>query len=121
MDNVILELIDSSRSVTLNLTSTDKDISANTADVATYCDNDTFITDVIRDPAGYYGDGASGNAIVSQGTIVKIIVSLDSSDTNMELSPNEHMTIRLIPRAGTPTYETIYTPETFTGRYIELL
>jgi flagellin FlaB len=120
MEDVVIEITDGTKA-NLNLTSTDIDVSD--SQFAALCDADTYVAQNIRDPDGFYGDGASASAdaIVSQGTLLKVVISLDSADTNMELAAQEHLSIKIIPKHGTPTYCYVTAPDVFQGRNVDLL
>jgi len=79
-------------------------------------DESQFVTETLRDPEGKM---ASEN-VMSQGTLVKIIISVDASAVDMELGPSTQLNIKMIPKHGHSTRISLTTPPVYTSRYISL-
>ena len=101
LDNVVIEITDGSKDVTLQYGDT-----AN----ATY-----FNATVIRDMAP---TNLNDDHVMTQGDIVKIIIDADAAGLN--LTPQTQVTLQLIPKHGVPTYAAFMVPATLTTKYVDL-
>jgi len=74
----------------------------------------TFVVQVVRDVDG---DFVRGN-VLTQGSIVKIIVNCDA--VGFDILPQTHVSMSIMPKHGNPTREAFTTPSTYVDRYVEL-
>jgi flagellin FlaB len=84
---------------------------------AEHADSVTFVAIAIRDEDSSFDD----SNIMSEGDLIKIMISTDASATNLNLDPNTPVTLRFIPQQGTETISKFTTPASYTKRYIELV
>lgn len=75
-----------------------------------------FVVVTLRDLDGTMEKGH----VMSQGTLVKVIIRLDPGALNMELRPSSQVNVMLKPRAGNPTNIAFTTPSVYTSRYIRI-
>ncbi|MFO8110444.1 MAG: hypothetical protein R6U17_08020 [Thermoplasmata archaeon] len=75
-----------------------------------------FIVVTLRDPEGTMED----RNVMSQGTLVKVIIRLDSDALNMELGPSTQSNMMMMPRNGNPTQITFTTPSVYMSRYVKI-
>lgn len=123
MSNVVIEITgkDFERSLTFG----DWDNTEDADDDEYGVEKDDFSSGVIKDPDGLYSanNAATDSPIVSQGTLLLVHISVQDIDTSTgayDLEPQETVTIKIIPKHGTPTVEVINIPEALVGNYIRL-
>ena len=83
---------------------------------ASDADGNTFVTETLRDPEGEM----SSDNVMSQGTLVKIIISVDQDAVDMELGTSSQVNMKMIPKHGHPTQISVTTPSVYTSRYVSL-
>ncbi|MEA3558600.1 MAG: hypothetical protein U9R75_05035 [Candidatus Thermoplasmatota archaeon] len=132
MSNVVIEITgrDFERSLTFaDCDPNDSDDEATSTTFAIEKPIDGSATDesgVIKDPDGLYvvgGDADDDSPIVSQGTLLLVHIDVSAIDTasgSNDLGPQEIVTIKIIPKHGTPTVEVINIPEALVGSYVRL-
>lgn len=132
MSNVVIEITgdDFERSLTFaDCDSDDDDDEATSSAFAVELPIDGSETDesgVITDPDGLYtvGTGTSDDSpIVSQGTLLLVhidVAAIDTAGGAYDLTPQETVVVKIIPKHGTPTTEVINIPEALVGSYIRL-
>ena len=86
-------------------------------------DADQYTAEELRDPENtYYETTTTENDnpdyIVTPGCIIRIFI--DCAETGLSIEPQDHIFLKIIPKHGTPTYETFTAPEIYSERYIEL-
>ena len=87
-------------------------------------DADQFTAEELRDPDNTYYETSSTTEndnpdyVVSSGCLIRIFI--DCAATGLSIEPQDHVFLKIIPKHGTPTYETFTAPEVYTERYIEL-
>ncbi len=109
MKNVLIELTDGTKDVTLNYTAVDI-ISNGTTWGAT-----TFTAQILRDmpPQNWQSE-----KVVTQGDIVKILIN--ATAVGLNLTPQSQVTLQIIPKHGVPTYAQFMVPATLTTKYVDL-
>jgi flagellin FlaB len=124
MSNVVIEVTgkDFERSLTFG----DWDTGVQDATGTLYAvEKQDFSSGEITDPDGLYTatNAATDSPIVSQGTLLLVHIAVDEIDTATganDLTPQEIVTVKIIPKHGTPTVEVINIPEALVGNYIRL-
>ncbi len=109
MKNVLIELTDGTTDATLNYTNVDI-IANGTALGAT-----TFTAKILRDMPPQNWDT---QRVVTQGDIVKILIN--ATAVGLNLTPQSHVTLQIIPKHGVPTYAAFMVPATLTTKYVDL-
>lgn len=109
MSNVIISISDGSSKFTLIFNSS--------GTTAAHADSSKFVATAIRDDDSSFGN----NNVISDGDLLKIMISTDASATNLNLDPSTSVTIRLAPQHGSGTISKFTTPASYTKRYIELI
>jgi len=102
MTQVVIEITDMTTDATLDFSSTAAD--------ATH-----YTVTNLRDPTGTYSATAP---IVSGGGLIKVYI--DTSAAGLVLGTQTHVEMKIIPKHGTPTFETFDTPAVYATRYITL-
>ncbi|MFW6176377.1 MAG: hypothetical protein ACOC40_01620 [Thermoplasmatota archaeon] len=108
LDNLLVTIENGNTSVELTHNASGTD--------ASDADDSTFVTETLRDPDGEM----SSENVMSQGTLVKIIISVDEDAVDMEMGPSSQVNIKLIPKHGHSTRISLTTPPVYTSRYISL-
>lgn len=99
------------------------------ASSTTFCvekPEDPYASGVIKDPDGLYAEGTGAgddSPIVSQGTLLLVhidVAAIDTAGGAYDLTPQEEVTVKIIPKHGTPNVEVINIPEALVGSYIRL-
>ncbi len=125
MTNVVIEVTgrDFERSLTFTdwVDDADQEASSTTFTV----EKQDYSSGKITDPDGLYDDTDGANVpIISQGTLLLVHIAVDEIDTaadgTNDLEPQETVTVKIIPKHGTPTVEVINIPEALVGNYIRL-
>lgn len=108
LDNLLVTIENGNTSAELahNATGTD----------ASDADENTFVTETLRDPEGEM----ETENVMSQGTVVKIIISVDQDAVDMELETSTEVNMKLIPKHGHSTRISVTTPPVYTSRYVSL-
>lgn len=125
MSNVVIEVTgkDFERSLTFTDWVDDADQEATSTLYAV--EKQDYTSGKITDPDGLYDDTDGANVpIISQGTLLLVHIAIDEVDTaaagTNDLTPQETVTVKIIPKHGTPTVEVINIPEALVGNYIRL-
>ena len=102
LDDVLIEITDGSKDVTLTFSSTGAD--------ATH-----FTAEKLRDmdPQNWDDD-----YVMTQGDIIKI--TIDANASGLNLTPQTEVTLQIIPKHGVPTYAAFMVPATLTTDYVDL-
>lgn len=79
--------------------------------------NEYNVTGLI-DPDGNF-DLQANNQIISQGTTIEINIPISNLTNNFTVEPQEEVTMKIIPKHGTPTLETFYAPPVFNSQLME--
>jgi archaellin len=106
-DDLLIQVSDGNKTADLVL-----NVTGTTAEHATATQ---YVAIAIRDIDGTFDD-----KIMNQGDIIKIIISTDTDATDLNLTTNRDITIRLIPKHGLLTTSKLVTPSVYTTRYVEL-
>lgn len=109
LDNVVISITDGTKYCTLSLNA-----SGTTAE---HADSSMFVATAIRDEDSSF----TNDHIITEGDLIKILISTDASATNLNLDPSTSVTLRIIPNHGTETLSKFTTPSSYTKRYIELV
>jgi len=80
-------------------------------------DDEYNVTKMI-DPDNSF-DLTQNKTIMSQGTTVKIRIPIDNLTHDFTVEVQEEVTIKIIPKHGTPTLETFYAPPVFNNQLVE--
>lgn len=81
----------------------------------------TFKARAIRDPESLWD--ASTNWFVGGGSVIELAINLTDvldAEAGLEYDTQDKLTIRLIPKHGQVTFETVRAPDAFTDRYVTL-
>lgn len=108
IENVLITITDGTKYYTLSFNTT--------GTTAEHADSQTYVATAVRDEDSSF----TNDHIISEGDLIKILISTDASATNLNLEPSTSVTIRIILNQGTPTISKFTTPASYTKRYIEL-
>jgi len=117
MDNVIIEVAGIGTSDGTTDTGYHSSLSYGSS-----ADNDNYAVTVIRDPDTKW----TTEHIVGQGSLLQIDIDLSSvvvagaGDQNDGMAPQDHATLRIIPKHGAPCVEVVTVPESLDGTYLRL-
>ncbi|ADD07956.1 archaellin/type IV pilin N-terminal domain-containing protein [Candidatus Aciduliprofundum boonei] len=118
MRNVLIELTDGTKDVTLNYTNVDITTTAGQVKLAAtgeWLANTTFTAKILRDMPPQNWDN---QRVVTQGDIVMLIINATAAGLN--LTPQSQVTLQIIPKHGVPTYAAFMVPATLTTKYVDL-
>ncbi|MCD6384029.1 MAG: hypothetical protein J7L88_06170 [Thermoplasmata archaeon] len=103
--------------VALEITDGSKDVTLTYGGIGTPADatSTTFTVEVVRDIEGAFVEGN----VLTQGSVVKIFINAHKLGFN--IVPQTHVSLKIMPKHGVPTYESFTTPSTYVDRYVELL
>jgi len=79
--------------------------------------NEYNVTEMI-DPDNNF-DLTANNPVISQGTTVKINIPISNLTNDFTVEVQEEVTMKIIPKHGTPTLETFYAPPVFNHQLVE--
>jgi len=65
-------------------------------------------------------DLQSNDPIMSQGTTVKVRIPIANLSDSFTVETQDQVTMKIIPKHGTPTLETFYAPPVFNNKLVEL-
>ncbi|NPA75151.1 MAG: flagellin [Euryarchaeota archaeon] len=107
MKNVLIEITDGSKDVTLTFT-TNWTLVNTTG--STY-----FTAVLLRDmpPQNW-----NTQYVMTQGDVVKLVIN--ATAVGLNLTPQSQVTLQIIPKHGVPTYAAFMVPATLTTKYVDL-
>lgn len=108
LDDMMIQIDDGNKKGDLTLNSTGVN--------AEHADSTNFIAVPLRDPEGLM----SPDNIMSKGTLVKILISLDPSALDLDLDPNTPVNLKIIPLQGHPTPISFTTPSVYSSRRLNI-
>ena len=112
MNNVLIEITDGNKDVTLNYTADSVRVLGN----ATITGNGTeFTAKILRDmpPTNW-----NTQKVVTQGDVV--MLEINATAAGLDLTPQAQASLQIIPRHGVPTYAQFMVPSTLTTKYVNL-
>lgn len=130
MNNVVIELADESNSAVLTFSTTTTHMTqwnahaeATSTNLKDSASATQYTAEELRDPNDtFYTTGSdtdNPDFVVSQGVLLRIF--LNTTAASVTISPQDTVTISMIPQFGAPTFEVFTTPESFTDRYVNLV
>jgi flagellin FlaB len=107
MKNVLIEITDGSKDVTLHFNST--------ATSPSQLTGTEFGAVLLRDmpPQNW-----NNQYVMTQGDIVKLVIN--ATNVGLDLTPQAQVTLQIIPKHGVPTYAAFMVPATLTTKYVDL-
>jgi archaellin len=77
----------------------------------------------LRDPENAF-DPAIDQHLVASGAVIEIFINLtnvlESAETGLEYDTQDEIIVRLVPKHGQITYETLTAPSAFKDRYVDV-
>ena len=128
MNNVIIEISDESNSAALRFSTTTTYMTewsahteAKSRNLKDSASATQYTGEELRDPSNTFytaSDTDNPDFVVSQGVLLRIF--LNASAASVTISPQDTITITILPQSGQPTTEMLTIPDTFTDRLVPL-